>query len=220
MRYFIPALLLVVILVFIFSISSKKNMFKKQTSKSEAMAEYQKLEEMANLKKATVSGGCFWCMEGPFEQLEGVEAVLAGYSGGDVENPTYEEVVTGITGHREAVQIYYDPQKIDFGKILETYWWQIDPTDSGGQFADRGEQYTTAIFYHDEKQKTIAEDAIKKLESSQKYKGSIATKILPFKNFFPAEDYHQDFYKHSKERYQRYVNLSGRKNYIEKNSKQ
>lgn len=187
-------------------------MFFNKASKKEAYQEFNKLSENPKLKRATFSGGCFWCMEGPFEQLEGV---VAGYSGGRTENPSYEEVVSGMTGHRESVQIFFDPEKIAYEKLLEVFWWQIDPTDPGGQFADRGEQYTTAIFYHDETQKEQAEKSMAELNSSGKYQKPIATKLLPYQNFYPAEDYHQTYYIKSHDKYKRYYNLSGRKDYVE-----
>ncbi|MFC1653390.1 peptide-methionine (S)-S-oxide reductase MsrA [Patescibacteria group bacterium] len=176
--------------------------------------QFEELESRNELMKATFSGGCFWCMEGPFEAMEGVEEVISGYSGGDVENPKYEQVISGTTGHRESVRIYFNPNKIKFSELLKTYWYQIDPTDSGGQFADRGEQYTTAIYCHSEEQKKLAEEAIKTLNESGEYDSEIVTEVIPVENFYPAEDYHQDFYKHSQERYQNYAQGSGRKDYI------
>lgn len=177
--------------------------------------EYEKLINDPKLRRATVTGGCFWCMEGPFEQLEGVEEVISGYSGGDIENPDYMQVVSGKTKYREAVQIFYYPEKVTFKELLDIYWYQIDPTDAGGQFADRGYQYTTAIYYNDDEEKAVAEASLKELEDSKRLEGSVVTEILPYKNFVPAEDYHQDFYLHSAERYKIYKNLSGRQGYIE-----
>jgi methionine-S-sulfoxide reductase len=190
-------------------------MFFKNSGKEKTLKKYQELQKDPKLNRATFSGGCFWCLEGPFKQLDGVADVIAGYSGGHPENPSYEEVVSGTTGHRESVQVFFDPQKISYETLLETFFWQIDPTDPGGQFADRGEQYTTAVFYHDEKQLKDAENYLSKLSESGKYQKPIATKILPFKNFYPAEDYHQAYHLKNAERYKRYYNLSGRKDYVE-----
>ncbi|MEF8726225.1 MAG: peptide-methionine (S)-S-oxide reductase MsrA [Candidatus Bipolaricaulota bacterium] len=163
---------------------------------------------------ATLAGGCFWCMEPPFVTLEGVEEVVAGYTGGELEDPTYEQVSTGDTGHYEAVQIYYDPVKISYEEILDVYWQHIDPTDPEGQFADRGSQYKTAIFYHDDEQKELAESSKKDLDESDKFKDSIVTEILPFEDFYPAERYHQDYYEKNPQRYSSYKTLSGREGFI------
>ena len=145
------------------------------------------------LKKATFAGGCFWCMQPPFRKLEGVTEVVVGYSGGSSENPTYEEVSTGTPGYLESVQVTYNPAKLSFEKLLETFWMQIDPTDTRGQFADRGSQYHTAIFFRDEEQRKLAEDSKKALENSGKFNKPIVTEIKPFVNFYPAETYHQDY---------------------------
>jgi peptide methionine sulfoxide reductase msrA/msrB len=169
------------------------------------------------LEKATFAGGCFWCMEPPFEVLDGVDKVVAGYTGGDTENPSYEEVSSGETGHYEAVQITYNPEIISYGELLDVYWRQIDPTDGGGQFADRGPQYRTAIFYHDQKQKELAEESKVNLEHSGKYDEPIVTQILPYKKFYAAEDYHQDFYKTNSDRYEAYKHYSGREGFLKEN---
>ena len=168
-----------------------------------------------NLKFATIAGGSFWCMEGPFEQLKGVETVISGFAGGTAQNPTYEQVIIGVTGHREAVQIFYDPNKTNFKELLDIYWFQIDPTDPGGQFADRGNQYKTAIFYNNDEEKQIAEKSKQEIQNSGRYNAPIATQILPFTTFYPAEDYHQDFYLKSADKYKRYELLSGRQKYKE-----
>ncbi len=181
----------------------------------EVKQRFVELEARNDLKKVTFAGGCFWCMEGPFEAEEGVEEVLAGYTGGEVVEPSYEEVTRGDTGHREGVMVYYDASKVSYERLLEIYWLQIDPTDEGGQFADRGFQYTTAIYYHDEEQKEIAEKSKREKSESGKYEGEIVTKIEKFENFYPAEDYHQDFYLKSKDRYEQYSLFSGRKKYVE-----
>lgn len=169
---------------------------------------------MANLERATFAGGCFWCMVKPFDQWDGVESVISGYSGGHVENPTYEQVKTGKTGHYEVVQITYDPTKLSYETILNIYWQQIDPTDPDGQFHDRGSQYRTAIFYHTEEQKRLAEKTKAELENSGKFNKPIVTEILPAKTFYPAEEYHQDFYKKSPKEYLEDRNKSGRDEFI------
>jgi len=168
------------------------------------------------LEKATFAGGCFWCMESPFEKLEGVVEVVSGYAGGHKDNPSYEEVSSGITGHAEAVEIIYDPSKITYEKLLNIFWRQIDPTDAGGQFADRGLQYRSAIFYHDDGQKRAAEKSKKILDESLRYKKPIVTEIIKFSLFYPAEEYHQDYYKRRPVRYKLYRYNSGRDKYLRK----
>ncbi len=168
------------------------------------------------MEKATFSGGCFWCMVPPFEKFEGVIEIISGYSGGDEDNPTYEEVSSGETGYREAIQIIYNPKKVSYEELLDTFWKQIDPTDPRGQFADKGKQYTTAIFYHNKEQKKIAEKSKKGLENSKRFDKPIVTDILPFKSFYPAEEYHQGYYKKNSVRYKLYKMGSGRDRYIEK----
>lgn len=167
-------------------------------------------------EKATFAGGCFWCMEPPFENLDGVVKVVPGYTGGSKENPTYDEVSRGSTGHYEAIQITYDPAKVNFKHLVEVFWTQIDPTDRGGQFVDRGSQYKTAIFYHNDEQKIIAEESKVSLEKSGRYDKPIVTEIREYDRFYEAEDYHQDFYKKSPNRYQSYKSLSGREQYLER----
>ena len=169
----------------------------------------------STLKHATFAGGCFWCMEPPFEQLDGVEYAIAGYTGGDTENPTYEDVSSGGTGHYEAVQVVYHPEIISYEELLDVYWRQIDPTDDGGQFVDRGSQYKTAIFYHDDIQKELAEISKTELDNSGKYDSPIMTQILPLSVFYPAEEYHQDYYRKSSDSYEFYKIASGRDKYIE-----
>lgn len=168
-----------------------------------------------NKEVATFAGGCFWCMVKPFDQQPGIERVVSGYTGGHVENPTYEEVCSETTGHLEAVQIIFDPTRYSYEKLVETYWTLIDPTDAGGQFFDRGESYTTAIFYHNEEQKRIAEMSKMKLEQSGKFQKPIVVKILPAKEFYPAEEYHQHYYKKNPMHYKRYQIGSGRAGFIE-----
>ncbi|UFU01168.1 peptide-methionine (S)-S-oxide reductase MsrA [Radiobacillus kanasensis] len=166
------------------------------------------------LEKATFAGGCFWCMVKPFDQWDGVESVTSGYTGGHVENPTYEQVKTGTTGHYEAVQIVFDPNKINYETILDLYWPQIDPTDEGGQFHDRGPQYRTAIFVHNDTQKELAEQSKLALHNSGRFKQPIVTTILPASTFYPAEDYHQDFYKKNEKEYKEDRAKSGRDDFI------
>ena len=173
-------------------------------------------ESSQNLKKATFAGGCFWCMEHPFEILDGVKEVIAGYSGGHKENPTYEEVSSGNTGHAESAQITYDPNKISYSELLDVFWRQIDPTDSGGSFADRGSQYRTAIFYHDQEQKRLAEKSKNELEESGRFDKPIVTEIVENSRFWKAEDYHQDYYKVHSLRYKLYRSGSGRDQYLKK----
>lgn len=167
-------------------------------------------------KKATFAGGCFWCMEPPFENLEGVIEVVPGYTGGTEENPTYEEVSGGTTGHLEAVQITFDPAKVDYKRLVDVFWTQIDPTDKGGQFVDRGSQYKTAIFYHDDEQKKIAEASKALLAKSGKYDKPIVTEIRKYSRFYEAEDYHNDFYKKSPARYKTYKFFSGREQFLQR----
>ncbi|NHZ73564.1 MAG: peptide-methionine (S)-S-oxide reductase MsrA [Nitrospirae bacterium] len=167
-------------------------------------------------QKATFAGGCFWCMEPPFENLDGVFEVVSGYSGGPEERPTYEEVSAGMTGHREVIQVVYDPAKVSYEELLEVFWRQIDPTDSEGQFADRGNQYETAIYYHDDEQKSLAEKSRDELAKSGRFDRPIVTEILAAGAFYPAEDYHQDYYKKNSTHYKRYRKGSGREGYLEK----
>ncbi len=159
---------------------------------------------------ATVAGGCFWCMELPFEKLDGVYDVISGYTSGDLEDPTYEEVCSGNSGHLEAVQIHYNPSKVNYEQILDVFWRQVDPTDAGGQFVDRGSQYTTAIFVHSEEQRKAAEASKEKLNASGRYAKPVVTPILPAEKFYAAETYHQDYHKKNPLRYRHYRNSSGR----------
>ena len=168
-------------------------------------------------EKATFAGGCFWCVEEPFENINGVLEVISGYTGGSKKYPTYDEVSSGKTGHYEAVQITYDPEKVSYQQLLDIFWQQIDPTDGAGQFADRGPQYRTAIFYYDKNQKATAEESKKSLQQSGKYDKAIATTILKAGVFYPAEDSHQDYYKKCPLEYKRYKAGSGREGFIKKN---
>jgi len=172
--------------------------------------------ETQNLKIATFAGGCFWCSESDFEKIPGVVKVISGYTGGKKENPTYEEVSAGTTGHVEAFQVYYDPEKVSYEKLLDVFWRHIDPTDGGGQFVDRGSQYASAIFYHDEEQKRLAEKSKVELGKSGKFARPIVTPILKFTRFYDAEEYHQDYYKKNPLRYTYYRHGSGRDQFLEK----
>lgn len=163
---------------------------------------------------ATFAGGCFWCIVSPFVNLPGVLKVVSGYTGGHKENPTYEEVCSQQTGHLEAVQVTYDPQTISYEKLLEIYWRQIDPTDPGGQFHDRGKSYQSAIFYHSSQQKEIAQTSLQALNEEGRFDKPVVTKILPAGPFYPAEEYHQDFYHKNPEHYRQYRQGSGRDDFI------
>jgi peptide methionine sulfoxide reductase msrA/msrB len=168
----------------------------------------------ASLKLATFAGGCFWCTEADFGKLAGVAKVISGYTGGRKDNPTYEEVSAGITGHVEAVQVTYDPNRVTYEQLLDYFWRHIDPTDRGGQFVDRGGQYRSAIFYHDEEQRQIAEKSKEALSESGKFDKPIATEIIKFTEFYPAEDYHQDYSQKNPWRYRSYRQGSGRDQFL------
>ncbi len=168
------------------------------------------------LEKATFAGGCFWCMVPPFEKLDGVKEVISGYTGGQKVNPTYEEVSSGKTGHEEAVEVIYDPAKVTYEKLLDVFWRQINPTDADGQFVDRGSSYTSAIFYHNEEQKRIAEQSKKGLEQSGRFDKPVVTEIRPAGPFYRAEGYHQDYWKKNPVRYKFYRYNSGRDQYLAK----
>ena len=165
---------------------------------------------------ATFAGGCFWCMEPPFEKLNGVEKVVSGYTGGHKKNPTYKDVTHGSSGHVEAVQIHFNPAKISYQDLLEVFWRNVDPTDGGGQFVDRGNSYVTGIFVHDEKQNQQARESKQNLENSNRYDSKIVTPIIQAMEFYPAEGYHQDYYKKNPVRYKYYRYRSGRDEFIEK----
>ena len=173
----------------------------------------------AALEKATFAGGCFWCMEPPFEKLIGVKTVISGYAGGTKKDPNYQEVSSGSTKHLESVQVTFDSDLVSYKRLLEIFWQNINPTDNGGQFVDRGHQYTTAIFYHNEEQKAQAQASLKALKELQKFDKKIVTPIIAFTTFYEAEGYHQDYYKKSlvtKTKYKYYRNASGRDDYIQK----
>ena len=168
-----------------------------------------------NYEKAYFAGGCFWCMEPPFEALEGVIEATSGYMGGTVENPTYEEVTTGETGHAEVVEILFDPELVSYEELLEVFWRNIDPTALNYQFADVGSQYRTEIFTVGDEQSKLAEQSKVDLENSGKFDKPIVTAISVAPEFYIAEDYHQDFYKKQSMRYQMYAKASGRKGFLE-----
>ncbi|MBN2008984.1 peptide-methionine (S)-S-oxide reductase MsrA [candidate division KSB1 bacterium] len=200
MKAFIITIVLVIVGSFSYIVYSQAN-------QSMKMPEY-------GYKKAIFAGGCFWCMEPPYAELDGVIDVVPGYTGGTKKNPSYKEVSTGKTGHVEAVQITYDPAKVSFDQLLDVYWHQIDPTDDGGQFADRGSQYHTVIFYQDDEQKIAAKKSKQALEKSGRFNKPIVTKILPATTFYKAEDYHNDYYKKNPQRYEAYKKGSGREGFI------
>jgi methionine-S-sulfoxide reductase len=172
---------------------------------------------MNALLLATFAGGCFWCMEPPFEKLDGVQSVVSGYIGGQKENPTYEEVSSGTTGHAEAVQITYDPKKVSYEKLLDIFWHQIDPTDAGGSFVDRGNQYRSGIYFHSDEQKRAAEASKRAIAESGPFAGKkVVTEIVAAGKFYPAEDYHQDYYKKNPVRYKYYRYRSGRDQFLDR----
>ncbi len=156
------------------------------------------------LDRATFAGGCFWCMEHPFDELNGVISVTSGYTGGSAPDPTYEEVSSGTTGHVEAVEVVFDPRKVTYRKLLDVFWHNVDPTAADRQFCDVGTQYRSTVFYHDENQKRLAEESKAALERSRKLPGPIVTQILPAKAFYEAEEYHQHFYRKNPLRYRFY----------------
>lgn len=165
---------------------------------------------------ATLAGGCFWCLEADLKKLDGVLEAVSGYTGGDEDDPDYAQVTTGQTGHFEAVQVRFNPRIISYERLLDAFWQAVDPTDPGGQFADRGSQYRTAIFFHGEKQRLAAEAAKQRLEASGKFSRPVATLILPATPFYPAEAYHQDYARTNPDHYQRYRVLSGRQPFLDK----
>jgi methionine-S-sulfoxide reductase len=167
-------------------------------------------------KKAVFAGGCFWCLQPGFDHTPGVLATTVGYTGGHVVDPTYEQVSSGTTGHVEAIEVMYDPAAVAYAKLVDIFWRSVDPTDAGGQFSDRGNQYHTAIFYADEGQKRSAEDAVRRLGESGKFKKPIVTQVLPAAPFYPAEEYHQKYYLKQSGHYNSYKAGSGRADFIQK----
>jgi peptide methionine sulfoxide reductase msrA/msrB len=181
---------------------------------SESREAGNKMPEDRDYSVATFAGGCFWCVEADFEKEPGVLKVVSGYTGGSVQDPTYHQVSAGGTGHVEAVQVYYDPKKVSYSDLLDYFWRHVDPTDPGGQFVDRGSQYHSVIFYHDEDQRRLAEQSKQKLQNSGRFHKPIVTRILPFTKFYVAEEYHQDYYKKNPLRYKFYRYNSGRDQFL------
>jgi peptide methionine sulfoxide reductase msrA/msrB len=203
----IGAIFLIGIVLLGFQKSNNKQL--KQEEKSPLMK-----TEPKSYKIATFAGGCFWCVESDFEKVDGVIEAISGYAGGDEPNPTYQQVSAGGTGHTEAVQVRYDPDKITYKELLDVLWRHMDPTDAGGQFVDRGSQYRSAIFYHDEEQKRIAQESKAELEKSGRFTKPVATEIVPLTEFYAAEDYHQDYYRKNPLRYKMYRYGSGRDQFL------
>jgi peptide-methionine (S)-S-oxide reductase len=164
----------------------------------------------AEQASAVFAGGCFWCMEGPYDVLDGVISTTSGYIGGSQPNPTYKQVSAGGTGHAEAVRVVYDPTKVGYDQLVEIFWHNVDPTQVDGQFCDHGNQYRTAIFYADDEQKEVAEHSLAVLQTNKPFKGDIVTEIVPASTFYPAEDYHQDYYQTNPLRYKYYRWACGR----------
>lgn len=173
-------------------------------------------EGVNKLNTATFAGGCFWCTEADFEKVEGVVEVTSGYTGGHKENPTYDQVSAGETGHVEAVQVVFDPEKVSYKELLDIFWRHVDPTDPSGQFVDRGSQYRTAIFYHNEEQRRLAERTKGELGKTDRFDKPIVTEVIKFSKFYKAEDYHQDYYKNHSIRYKYYRYASGRDQFLKK----
>ncbi|HEU5310225.1 MAG TPA: peptide-methionine (S)-S-oxide reductase MsrA [Candidatus Eisenbacteria bacterium] len=169
-----------------------------------------KPSQAAPIEHATFAGGCFWCMEPPFESLPGVRSVTSGYSGGPEKDPTYSQVSSGLTGHTESIDIVFDPKTISYERLLQVYWRNIDPTQRGGQFCDKGSQYRSAIFYRTPQQKTLAERSRDAIVRSGRLKGPIVTEVTNFRAFFAAEEYHQDYYKKNPDHYHAYRKGCGR----------
>jgi peptide methionine sulfoxide reductase msrA/msrB len=172
--------------------------------------------ETQKTQTAVFAGGCFWCTESDFEKVDGVIEVISGYTGGRTANPTYEQVSAGGTGHVEAVKVVYDPGKLTYAQLLQVFWRHVDPTDAGGQFVDRGSQYRSVIFYANDQERKLAEASKQSLAASGRFSKPIATEILPLGEFYPAEEYHQDYYKKNPIRYRYYRFASGRDQFLEK----
>lgn len=172
--------------------------------------------EKGHYEIATFAGGCFWCMEAPFAEAKGVVEVIPGYTGGHKDNPTYKEVCSNLTGHCEAVRVIYDPGLISYEELLDIFWRQIDPTDEGGQFFDRGSSYRTAVFYQDEAQREKAEASKDRLNSSGRFNKPVVTAVLPATTFYPAEEYHRDYHRKNPAHYNRYRSGSGRDAFLER----
>lgn len=167
-------------------------------------------------EEATFAGGCFWCMQGPFDAQTGVSTVQVGYAGGSEKDASYYTVASGATQHREAIHVQFDPAQVSYRTLIEIFFRQIDPTDSDGQFADRGFQYTTAVYYHNDEQRVIAEAFVHELNASKKFHAPVATLVIPFTTFFPAEEEHQAYYKKNPLQYRMYKMSSGRADFVKK----
>ena len=202
--------------VFIVLISLTMFLGLQGASNLESKEEKTMSEQDKNLETATFAGGCFWCVESDFEKIDGVTEVISGYTGGHEEDPTYKQVSAGGTGHLEAIQVIYDPSRVTYGELLDVFWRHVDPTDPGGQFVDRGPQYRTAIFYHNEEQRRIAQKSKEDLDNSNIFDEPIVTEILELSEFYRAEDYHQDYYRRNSIRYKYYRYRSGRDQFLEK----
>ncbi len=174
-----------------------------------------KMKASENAEIATLAGGCFWCTESDLEQLTGVVDVVSGYSGGHVENPTYRQVSSGKSGHIEVIEVKYDPKVVSYEQVLDYFFRHIDPTDDKGSFVDRGPQYRPAIFYHNAEQKQIAEQFIMEIDKAMIYPKPLKTELIEFEKFYPAEEYHQDYYKKSSLKYKYYRYASGRDKYLD-----
>lgn len=185
-------------------------------SKDKTMDKPMGAKKSENTRSVVFAGGCFWCTEADFEKVDGVVEAISGYTGGQLENPTYKQVSRGGSGHLEAIKVIYDPQKINFNTLLDIFWRKVNPTDGGGQFVDRGDQYRSAIFYANENERRMAEASKEKLAASGIFDKPIATEILPLGVFYPAEDYHQDYYKKNPVRYKWYRSGSGRDQFLKK----
>ena len=185
-----------------------------QTQRANQASEESKTQSDDALQTATFAGGCFWCMEPPYDKMPGVKSTISGYTGGRVENPTYEQVSSGHTGHAEAMQVTFDPKIVSYQELLSLYWHNVDPTQANGQFCDHGNQYRTAIFYHSEQQKALAMES--KRQVSQQLRGRIRTQIVEAKEFYPAEDYHQDYYLKNPTKYKFYRWKCGRDAQLER----
>ncbi|MZG30830.1 MAG: peptide-methionine (R)-S-oxide reductase MsrB [Nitrospinae bacterium] len=208
-KQYAALLILFSFIVFLAFIPKNVNSASKQSSIAS-----KDINNSTKTKTAIFAGGCFWCMEHPFEDLPGISKVISGYTGGKEKNPTYKQVASGSTQHVEAVEVHFNPGKISYSDLLQIFWRNIDPTDAGGQFVDRGKQYTTGIFYKNKQQKQAAELSKKQLEKNKRFGKKIVTRIVPASQFYPAEEYHQDFFKKNYIRYRVYRAGSGRDEYI------
>jgi peptide methionine sulfoxide reductase msrA/msrB len=211
MKYILLFLIILTIGAVSFGFQGTKNKRTDMEGKEAGM-----VNDTNDLLTATFAGGCFWCTEADFEKVDGVVDVISGYTGGHKENPSYKEVSAGTTGHLEVVQVLYDPETVTYEKLLDVFWRHVDPTDPGGQFVDRGPQYRTAIFYHDDMQKSLAEASKMALGNSGRFDKPISTEIIALTKFYRAEDYHQDYYKTNPLRYKYYRYNSGRDQFLKK----